>query len=516
MESRLNNAVETTLCLLGLAFWWPFLRRGSMSLVITGDAMDAGAFSIYLVAIVACALGCALAGPRLFAVIRHPWMIIVVGLLAAGGWLCIDVFGYSAIMGPPAVVMHVLATILFAILLLYVLMTQGALTERRRLLVLVGSLVISHVMTVIWRRRHDASVFIDAYPLVVGLCVTGCLILRRLSDRQMFKPSAVGGNRPAQTGAIQAVGTKNAVDLGPNRAIYLYLLALLLLCSITTGFMQSEPYAALGEDEATSRNFLSVLISTCLLVTTVLCRSATAARYALVIVSSLVYFLGNVLAITLTTSALGIVTGFMGSGRACVLFLMVSLLAVGTTHGTAGNEQGEALIACLALRVFALFFVPLAVSNLIWGVLFPACIEWLDLAYADYRVRLPLFLGAGIALCLIILLVYMVASKLGPGQQMQQAFDGASPDKPTPSIPQSPARHSNEAAAFAHRYNLNDNETNTLLLILGGNTFKKIADLRGISLDAVRGHAKSLYRKVGVHSKQELIDLARDLPHNAR
>ena len=40
-----------------------------------------------------------------------------------------------------------------------------------------------------------------------------------------------------------------------------------------------------------------------------------------------------------------------------------------------------------------------------------------------------------------------------------------------------------------------------------GNTVAAIARRLYISENTVRGHTKSIYRKLGIHSKQELIDL---------
>ena len=44
-------------------------------------------------------------------------------------------------------------------------------------------------------------------------------------------------------------------------------------------------------------------------------------------------------------------------------------------------------------------------------------------------------------------------------------------------------------------------------LMRHGNTVATIARRLYISENTVRGHTKSIYRKLGIHSKQELIDL---------
>ena len=45
-----------------------------------------------------------------------------------------------------------------------------------------------------------------------------------------------------------------------------------------------------------------------------------------------------------------------------------------------------------------------------------------------------------------------------------------------------------------------------LVCLAQGNSQKNIAEKLYISVDTVKTHTNSIYRKLGVHSKQELID----------
>ena len=49
-------------------------------------------------------------------------------------------------------------------------------------------------------------------------------------------------------------------------------------------------------------------------------------------------------------------------------------------------------------------------------------------------------------------------------------------------------------------------------LLAEGNSQRIIANRLQVSIGTVQTHAKNVYRKLGIHSKQELIDLA----HGAR
>ena len=62
-----------------------------------------------------------------------------------------------------------------------------------------------------------------------------------------------------------------------------------------------------------------------------------------------------------------------------------------------------------------------------------------------------------------------------------------------------------EGAAMA--YELTPREREILPLVVRGLDTSTIAQTLGVSDNTVRTHKKSLYRKLGVHSKQELLEL---------
>lgn len=59
----------------------------------------------------------------------------------------------------------------------------------------------------------------------------------------------------------------------------------------------------------------------------------------------------------------------------------------------------------------------------------------------------------------------------------------------------------------AGEYGLTEREEEVLLLMLKGRNLPFISEKLVISKNTVRSHFKSIYRKCGVHSKQELLDL---------
>lgn len=64
---------------------------------------------------------------------------------------------------------------------------------------------------------------------------------------------------------------------------------------------------------------------------------------------------------------------------------------------------------------------------------------------------------------------------------------------------------------LATRYRLTKREFDVLVLILGARSVPAIAKVLFVSENTVRSHIKNLYQKLGVHSRQELLDLMADI-----
>jgi PAS domain S-box-containing protein len=62
---------------------------------------------------------------------------------------------------------------------------------------------------------------------------------------------------------------------------------------------------------------------------------------------------------------------------------------------------------------------------------------------------------------------------------------------------------------FFEPYGLTEREQSVAKLLIRGSIYKEIAYELGVSLSTVRTHTMSLYRKMGIHSREEIVDLAR-------
>lgn len=77
----------------------------------------------------------------------------------------------------------------------------------------------------------------------------------------------------------------------------------------------------------------------------------------------------------------------------------------------------------------------------------------------------------------------------------------------TPKAEESTTPNETSFAAFSAQFGLTHREEEVLALLSKGHTLPSIAERLCISLDTVRSHAKNIYRKAGVHKKQELLNL---------
>lgn len=92
-------------------------------------------------------------------------------------------------------------------------------------------------------------------------------------------------------------------------------------------------------------------------------------------------------------------------------------------------------------------------------------------------------------------------------EQPETAPDSSRTTRAFAQTPEREPRLEDRIAAIEHAEPLSARELEVLNLILKGNTVAAVSRKLFISENTVRGHTKHIYRKLSVHSKQELIDL---------
>ncbi len=96
-----------------------------------------------------------------------------------------------------------------------------------------------------------------------------------------------------------------------------------------------------------------------------------------------------------------------------------------------------------------------------------------------------------------------------PAQASSNPANEKPPLAPEPDAPRQAAQESDDAlrAWFESSFALSPRETDIALLVARGYTVNRIAEKLCLASGTVQSHMKSIYRKLDVHSKQEVIDL---------
>lgn len=103
----------------------------------------------------------------------------------------------------------------------------------------------------------------------------------------------------------------------------------------------------------------------------------------------------------------------------------------------------------------------------------------------------------------VLMVVTLVASNVGSDTDARLFSDGRAENAPAQPADVINAR-CDEAAA---RYHLAPREVETMKLICRGRSKKYIAEQLSLSENTVRGYAKTLYTKLDIHSRQEMLTL---------
>lgn len=172
----------------------------------------------------------------------------------------------------------------------------------------------------------------------------------------------------------------------------------------------------------------------------------------------------------------------------------------------AGNESGEPLLS------FAVpFILTDAVSALLGYVVVPLALEVCGYGMTASSTMV----ASAVTFALVVVSVFFFGRQMGEtagGAREAAMGAGTVPSGRVAGVSAAtditdPSQLQKRASAFASS-GLTEREERVASLLAEGNSQKRIAELMGVSIGTVQTHVKAVYRKLGVHSKQELIDLA--------
>ena len=508
---------------LGLSFLWPYFRASYLSFltafeVQTPDVIQA-CYVAYVVGFFAIAIGVAVFSRRAEELLRGEparYGLAVCGVLGAALLWFAD--------GSKGAALCVAGAVVSSVFFLGTLARYGlALAE--------------------WDARETAIVgfislglcFVDNAALALGSAVsmTFCLLMPIVSvvcmpalDASAAKGTAaetgapVVGNAPA-AGSASAVARRNP----SNRALFILMVLLALFCiggNVVRGI--TSPWFSYSG--VTMRSLYMTLANIVLagVVIALLCRGMGVRR---VLFLSWMLFMGlffvGLAALAFTGGTLARFGSDIATVSRVFFTLLMFLFAL----------DARRLVDMGVLRLMGLFvLLPEALAAFMRHIVVPALLASLG---AD-PLAIASFAGVVVTFVLAVAIMFVLgALLLGQVDEGRSAAEGevaegasglaaggvagvpgSAPDSvsvPAPggaSVP-APDPLSAPMARLAEMYGLTAREVESATCVARGYSLEKTASVLGISINTVRTHMRSVYGKLEVHSRQELIDLVEGL-----
>ena len=221
------------------------------------------------------------------------------------------------------------------------------------------------------------------------------------------------------------------------------------------------------------------------------------------------------------------------AGLLMLAFPSARLVALGSDFATVSRVGFTLLMLLFSLqaarwsgetphRLVGLFlFVPEAISALVRYIVVPLALHRSGIEMSAF---IP-YAGIGIIFVLIVAILAFLANlllgQMGAGGTTTESATIGKPNGPegaAPRVAEAPAVMSDVAALnqIARDYGLTARETQAASYISKGYSLEKTAELLGVSINTVRTHTRSVYTKLGIHARQELIDVLDDTKARSR
>ena len=486
LDDEAKGRLVSVLMFVGMMCWWPFLRN-SITGVLFAAADDTLSLGLFLVAAVAAALLVGLSSSLLRALIRHPQFLLGVAVMLA---LC-SCLSCLSMRSAVAFVMRSAIACLFA--LLYVLLPATWWSVGRRLFKndAKGFLLMS-------LSSYTASLFVgllvyvfDSFSLIRACVFPFASTVCCLGVNSMVSRGGWIDCEGPQT--RENVGVK-AKGLRWPKTFYAVLLFLFLMSCVLVGFIKTGSLEYVPSSMTLVRDILNVVVGALLSIIVVRCGASGRSGVILATGVSLMMLFGVVVASVAREQAFGIGAGLIAVAESCYSVLLFAACgAIACEKGKSGVVVWGFVLPCIANVWLGAVVVPYAVDAFgmsyfgFWGIL---------------SVSLGLLLGIVLLLFLSGLVVRGLSASPSPSDEIEVS-DGETRLGSAGSV---------DAVERARDiYGLTGREADVLRLLLGGNTLRKIPEILDISEGTVQSHTKALYRKTGVHTKQELIDLMAEI-----
>lgn len=519
------------LLVVGMSFFWQFLRdANSMTLFVPCAPFGASlsprmlVLAFYALALVsACVLS---ASPRVRSALVRPAPLAVLGVLATAlgaGVHVAGAFGWAAgtVVAAVQLAEACLLALLFAALTAFWAgvcseMMEGG--DQRATWGVLGSSLASLVFSfALFTLMPVKSLFPLAIPLAAALLVAlyGFRFSGRAGGDGRGGENAAGCDRESRRRAAarsaQTASGGRALRLwrpAPAQALFAVLVGVLVISTCAKG-MYDVLVAGSIDTSMQLKHFITIAELAAIMLVC-LC-AAGVERLAFlgwaVLTGGLVTGLA-LMSFTGSATIMQVGLGTVAAARTCCEAFVFILVA---SRGAGGRAPR------LALRAFA---VPELVACLVGYGLLPAA---LTAAGSEGVGALVGFVSVGLGVAVVACAFLLMASfalrgldgrgDAGAGTQRVNAAAGVDAGADVPGrvladrAPGDRGELAGRIEALGERCGLTPREREVAAYVFRGYSAKRIAEIDCVSLNTVQTHTRNVYRKLGVHSRQELIDL---------
>ena len=216
---------------------------------------------------------------------------------------------------------------------------------------------------------------------------------------------------------------------------------------------------------------------------------------------SLPLFSSVILVTSLIGEGLGWAVLFIGNG----CFFLVSVLMV-TTCFEIADRRGLRIVS-----VYGLFAGCMYVTDMVQ--------VWVKYLVAEETLLIEPYVAALLLLYVVTIPVFVIVAPrlrgvkggLGGGPAVPASSPVSSEASPTSEVQsvsqEQPVGIDDACAVLARRASLSKRQAEVMEALVGGRDVSHIADAMSLSPNTVRSYRKSLYAALGIHSRQELLDL---------
>lgn len=486
LVARLRENREFLLGLLGLTLWWPLLRRPTGFYVLAGHdfspVASRGWYTLFLGCVICLGVAILAMSPRMRIYARSRKASVIVAGVSCVQFACKLVELFMAPSGAVAVLLALIDVVFYALVFVWLTCVWAAwvlsLHSSKCALVCCISFSLSFFLRAVSSLAAGADVIVMAmFPVLSVLCA---LAVR--DDSSIGRVDATiqcnNGSPLVAAWHVCAQSFRGVTGLLP---------LFLIIAAVTRAVAFGPLDGALLSPMVTPQDWLTIGLAGVVLAYCLQSGSLRGLPRFVWPLATVVLFAGLFLMSYAGAGAMGAGKQIMVVGRT-ILGLLFWLVLADKAH-----DSSDDVLAAFAVP----FLLTDAVSSLLGYVVVPGVLGVIGFA----ELESPTLLAAAVTFALVVVSVVFFARAMDSGS-------GVSVSATTSSCA-SDVTGANEEPAPFEGYALTEREAEVARLLAEGNSQKKIAELMGVSIGTVQTHVKAVYRKLDIHSKQQLIDLVR-------